>query len=450
MNLIMSNIYLSLFLISGIVTELGAQSNKRHVLELRAAPMDTVRIGMIGLGYRGRGAVIRLSQIEGVSIKALVDVVPERIRESQENLKKRSLPMADEYKGAEDWKKVCEREDIDLIYVCTHWDLHTQIAVYAMEHGKHVAVEIPAALTIKEAWKLVKTAEKTRKHCFQMENTIYDFFESSVFNMAQQGVLGEIKHVEGAYIHDLRNKLFDTVNGYWNMWRLEHLKVEDGNTYPTHGIGPVAHVLNIHRGDKMSYISSHSSNQFQLSHYAKSKFGEDSEFYKTTYKKGDINTSIIKTENGKTIVLQHDVSSPRPYNKKYSISGTRGFIQKYPNRGISLSPNSHQYLPKEKVDSLLNAYRLPFIKEVETKAKKVGGHGGMDYIMDHRLIYCLRNGLPLDQDVYDAAEWSSLIELSRKSSRKNGKRVKIPDFTRGAYRLLDRVTYYSTATDDSD
>ena len=415
---------------------------QQDVLELRCEPIDTVRMAIIGLGMRGSGAVHRYNFMEGAKIVALCDVVPENVEKAQRMLVEAGKPKADEYTGDHDWKAICERDDIDLIYVCTHWDLHTPIAVYAMEHGKHVALEVPAALTIDECWQLVNTAEKTQRHCMQLENCNYDFFEMATLNMAQQGVFGEIVHAEGAYIHDLRWLNFNDTTGYWNMWRLKHLEMEDGNTYPTHGFGPICHIMNIHRGDKLNYLVSVSSNQFGMTAYAKEKFGEDSDYAKRDYAKGDMNTSIVKTEKGKTIMIQHDVTSPRPYSRIHMISGTKGFAQKWPRKGIALEPDAHKFLSDSEMEKMLVEYEHPITKEVGKKAREVGGHGGMDFIMDYRLIHCLRNGLPLDQDVYDAAEWSAIIELSRVSSNNQGMPVKIPDFTRGAWNKLEKVTYY--------
>ena len=415
---------------------------QKDAIELKCDPIDTVRIGFIGLGNRGSFAVYRYTFIEGVKIVALCDLVPENIEKSQQYLIKKGLPKADAYSGIEDWKKICERDDIDLIYICTHWALHTPIAVYAMEHGKHVATEVPAALTIEECWQLVNTAEKTQKHCMQLENCNYDFFEITTLNMAQQGLFGEIVHGEGAYIHDSRSRTFNDTTGFWNMWLLDYLEENDGNTYPTHGLGPICHLMNIHRGDKMNFLVSMSSKQVGMTEYAKEVFGEDSDYAKRDYKKGDINISIIKTEKGKTIMLQHSVTSPRPYSRLHTISGTKGFAQKYPQQGIALEPDAHQFLSQNKMDSILEEYTHPIIRDIREDAKKVGGHGGMDYIMDYRLIYCLRNGLPLDQDVYDAAEWSSIIELSKLSSENESMSVKIPDFTRGEWQKLNKVTYY--------
>lgn len=413
-------------------------SGQKDVIELACEPIDTVRIGIIGLGRRGSSAPIRLTKIENVEIKALCDI---DFDEEKTTILKEYCPTADFYSGEEDWKKVCERDDIDLIYICTNWSNHTPMAVYAMEQGKHVAIEVPAAQTIEECWQLVNTAEKYQRHCMQLENCNYDFFETATLNMAQQGLFGEIVHTEGAYIHDLRKLNFDE-EGYWNMWRLKQLETSDGNTYPTHGLGPICHTLNIHRGDKMNYLVSMSSKQFGMTEYAHQKFGEDTIYSNREYKKGDINSSLIRTEKGKTILLQHDVTSPRPYSRLHLISGTKGFAQKYPQQGIALEPNSHRFLPKDQLDSLIEKYKHPVFSEIEEKAKQIGGHGGMDYIMDYRLIYCLRKGLPLDMDVYDAAEWSSIVELSKKSVENQSMPVKIPDFTRGAWKKKNKVTYY--------
>lgn len=411
------------------------------VLELRTAPIDTVRVAIIGVGMRGTGAVKRYCQLEGVRIVALCDLNPENTNKGQEIIRKYKKPEAVLYSGAEDWKKICERKDIDLIYVCTHWQLHTPIAVSAMTHGKHVAIEVPGALSIKECWQLVDTSEKTRKHCMMLENCNYDFFELATLNMAQHGLFGEIMHVEGAYDHDLRYLNFDDKSGYWDMWRLKYNEKHTGNPYPTHGLGPVAHALNIHRGDKLEYLVSMSSGQKGMTEYAEEKFGKESAYAKQSYALGDMNTTVIRTANGKTIMLEHNVTSPRPYSRLHTLIGTKGFAQKYPVQGIALEPMAHQFLSKDKLDSLLKEYEHPFSKEIGEKARKVGGHGGMDFIMDYRLIYCLRNGLPLDMDVYDAAEWSSIVELSETSVLNGSVPVKVPDFTRGAWKKLDKLTY---------
>ena len=421
-------------------------AGQEDVIELRCEPIETVRMAIIGLGMRGQGAVRRYTFMEGVEVKALCDLESMNTEKAQKKLVEAGLPEADLYTGPEDWKTICERDDIDLVYVCTNWALHTPIAVYAMEQGKHVATEVPAAITIDECWQLVNTAEKTRKHCMQLENCNYDFFEMATLNMARQGLFGEIVHGEGAYIHDLRFLNFAEyepgARAYHDMWRLDHLTRRDANLYPTHGFGPICHIMNIHRGDKMTHLVSLSSKQAGNSAFAEEKFGKDSEYAKREYKKGDMNTTLVGTENGRSIMIQHDVTSPRPYSRIHMISGTKGFAQKWPVKGLAFDPDAHSFLPEEEMAALLEEYEHPITKEVGEKAREVGGHGGMDFIMDYRLIYCLHNGLPLDQDVYDAAEWSAIIELSEKSVEYQSSPIVVPDFTRGAWKKVDQVTYY--------
>jgi hypothetical protein len=437
-------------------------AGQTDVLELRCDPIPVVRVGFIGIGQRGYQAVRRFTHIEGVEIKAFSDMEQYNIEMAQAVLEEAGLPEAAVYLGDENtWKELCDRDDIDLVYICTDWKTHTLMSVYAMEKGKHVAVEVPAAMTIEECWQLVNTAEKTRRHCMMLENCCYDFFELATLNMAQQGLFGEIVHVEGAYIHDLRNLNFSErfsetssfnpgegeeqkagLLGYYDFWRLKYNTEHDGNLYPTHGLGPVCQILNIHRGDKMNFLVSVSSDQFGMTAYTKEKFGKDSPQAKQKYKKGDINTTIIKTEKGKTIMIQHDVTSPRPYSRIHLVSGTKGFVQKYPLQQIALEPDGHNPLSEVNRDLLLKEYEFPFVTEIRELAEEVGGHGGMDFIMDYRLIYCLRNGLPLDMDVYDAAEWSCLVELTEISAQNNGAPVQIPDFTRGSWNKMKELKFY--------
>lgn len=419
------------------LTAVSCTSRYKSVIDLALPPIDTVRVGFIGLGMRGPDAVERFTYIDGVKIIALCDIEPDRVEAAQKILEKAGLPQAAGYSGSEDvWKQLCERDDIDLVYICTDWLNHTPMALYAMENGKNVACEVPIALTLEQCWALVDMAEKTQLHCMMLENCCYDFYEMAVLNMAQKGLFGEIMHVEGAYIHDLRflNFMDPADGGYHDWWRLRYDEIHNGDPYPTHGLGPIAQVLNIGRGDRMDYLVSLSSDQAGMSAYAADHFGKDSEKGQYPYHLGDMNTTLIKTINGKSILVQHDVTSPRPYNRKFAVSGTKGYAEKYPTPGIALDPNAHSFLPKKQLDSLLSLYEHPITKEIGEIARKVGGHGGMDFIMDYRLIYCLRNGLPLDMNVYDGAEWCSIIPLSEFSVLHGGKAVAIPDFTRGAWK----------------
>ncbi len=405
-----------------------------------AAPkLETVRIGFIGTGNRGSGAVGRMSKIGGVEIKALCDLRPEKVNAAKKRIEGSGQNPTIYSGNTEDWKKVCEREDIDLIYIATPWKLHTPMAVYAMNHGKHVCVEVPAATTVEECWQLVETSERTRKHCMMLENCCYDFFELLTLNMARQGFFGEIVHAEGAYIHDLMEGDFSKEK-YYDQWRLRMDSSRNGNLYPTHGLGPVCQVMNINRGDKMDYLVSVSGKDFMMGDMAKKLAAKD-DFYKQFVDKpfnGNMNTTTIRTSKGKTIMIQHDVTSPRPYSRIHLVSGTKGTAQKYPLPGrIS---NSHQgWLSEQELKSLEEKYTTPIIKKVGELAKQVGGHGGMDFLMDWRTIDCLRNGLPLDQNVYDAALWSSIFPLSEWSVNNRSNSIDVPDFTAGSWKKNEPV-----------
>lgn len=386
------------------------------VLALACEPIPCVRIAFIGLGKRGKESIHHFLHMQGVVIQAVCDLNEENLHFARCLVASHGKALPCEYRRAEDWREVCSREDIDLVYVCTNRELHTKIALYAMAQGKHVALEVPAANTVAECWALVDAAEATRRHCMMLENCCYDWFELTVLHMIQQGLLGEVFHVEGSYVHDLRHLNFDERLSYHRLWQME------GNPYPTHGLGPICQALGIHRGDRMAWLTSVSGGQFNYPTLSQPLSPE-------AYTLGNINTTIIKTARNKTILLQHDISSPRPYTRRYLISGTDGFAQKGSPHVLTLSSQ-----PDASVEELMNLYEHPFAKEIGELARRVGTHGGMDFIMDYRLIYCLQHGLPLDMDVYDAAEWSCIIELSARSVANGSQPVEIPDFTRGRWK----------------
>ena len=430
-----------------VFDEPARAEGQQSMLAFAAEPIPVVRVGFIGLGMRGPGAVTRFTHLEGVEIKGLCDLEQSNVDKCQDILAKASLPKADGYVGPEAYKELCERDDIDLIYIATDWVNHTPIAVYAMEHGKHVAIEVPAATSIAECWQLVDTSERTRRHCMMLENCVYDFFELTSLNMAQQGLFGEILHAEGAYIHNLS----DYWNDYYGNWRLDFNQKHRGDVYATHGFGPVCQALNIHRGNRLNYLVCMDTKSVNGLEWAQKKMGS------TEFANGDHTNTLIKTELGQTIELQHNVYTPRPYNRLYQLTGTKGFANKYPITGFTFMPgqvpdevlpegatiNPHGFVSDEVKEAVLAAYKHPIHQEIEEKAKTVGGHGGMDFVMDYRLIYCLHNGLPLDQDVYDAAEWSCIGELSATSAKHNSMPVAVPDFTRGDWNKLQGVKFHT-------
>ena len=418
-------------------------AGQKDVLGLRLAPMPVVRVGFIGLGMRGPSAVERFTHLDGVEIKAICDLHPERVEKSQAILKKAGLPEATTYTGSEEaWKELCDRPDIDLVYIATDWARHAPMMIYAMQKGKHVACEVPAVTSLQEAWDVVNTAERTQRHCMMLENCVYDFFELTTLNMAQQGLFGEVLSAKGAYIHNLE----PFWKYYEGNWRLKFNQEHRGDVYATHGLGPACWVLNIHRGDRMEYLTSMDVPATSLPRFMKQKMGVEN----PVVKNGEMTQTLIKTALGKTIYIEHNVTSYRPYDRMYQVIGTDGFANKYPVEGYALRPTeqnlkavpnheylkSHDFVSEATKTELMNKYQHPIQKEIAEKAKQVGGHGGMDFIMDYRLIYCLRNGLPLDMDVYDLAEWSTMGELTRLSLEHQSAPVAMPDFTRGAWKRI--------------
>ncbi|MCC5936520.1 MAG: Gfo/Idh/MocA family oxidoreductase [Lunatimonas sp.] len=406
--------------------------NQRFNMSGFAAPkLSTVRVGVIGLGMRGPGAVNRLSKIEGVEIKALCDLRPEMVDKVVKSLEGTPHQPVTYSGSSYAWKKMVDRDDLDLIYIATPWQWHTPMAVYAMESGKHAATEVPAAVTLEECWQLVETSERTKKHCMMLENCCYDFFELMTLSMARDGYFGEIIHGEGAYIHDLIDLNFQKGTGYQEMWRLiENFK--DGNRYPTHGLGPICQIMDINRGDQMDYLTSLSSKDFMMQAHAQKLAEEDSYYNSFANEKyrGNMNTTMVKTKKGRSIMIQHDVTSPRPYSRIHLVSGTKAMAQKWPKEGVS---DGHGWLKEEDMKALQEKYTPEIVRKVGEMAKQIGGHGGMDFMMDWRMIDCLRNGLPLDQDVYDAALWSAITPLSEWSVANRSNSIDVPDFTAGSW-----------------
>ena len=423
-------------------------AGQENVLGLTVPAMDTVRVGFVGIGMRGSDAVARYTYVPGVKITALCDVEADRVEKAQKTLEDRGFPKAAGYSGStEAYKELCDRDDIDLVYICTDWKHHVPIALYAMEHGKNVAVEVPAAASLEDIWALVNMSEKTRKHCMMLENCCYDFFELTALTMAQKGLLGEILHGEGSYHHNLD----PFWNAYWSNWRLDFNQAHKGDVYPTHGLGPVCQVMNIHRGDRFKTLVAMETKTVNGPKHVEAKSGEKCD----DFQNGDVTMTMISTEKGKTILVEHDVMTPRPYSRMYQIVGSDGYVGKYPVQQVCLRDNvakgtstDFQNLGREvvysgdKLNKLLEENRNPILTpELEALAKQVGGHGGMDFIMDYRLIYCLRNGLPLDMDVYDMAEWCCLTELGKISMENGNAPVEVPDFTRGAWNQIQGFSY---------
>ena len=405
-------------------------------------PMKRVRVAMIGIGSRGFAAVKRIVGIPGLEITAIADNDPEKLAQTRKFLSESKKPAAKEFGGDEGYKCIADSGLADVIYNATPRDLHVAINVYAMDRGLHVLTEVPGSMTIDGCWETVEACERNRVHCMMLENCCYGEFEMLALNLVRKGLLGEIVQCDGAYIHDQRKGQF---TGDEVGWRLKDMVEKYGNFYPTHGLGPLCKCLNINRGDAFDFLVSMSSASPSFEVMAASK-PKGSSFDGLKFNRGDVNFTLIRTKKGKLISLQHNVATPRPYDRVNQIVGTKGIM-----RGIDgpefricyedalCDEKAKHYFDKEKAENIRKEYMHPLWKAAGEISKKIGGHGGMDYMMDIRWAYCLQNGLPLDTDVYDLATWSSLIELTERSVRSGSRPVEFPDFTRGAWKTAKPV-----------
>ena len=440
-------------------------AGQQDVLNLTAPKIQNVRVAFVGLGMRGPGAVNRFCHIPGVQIVALCDYEEARAEACQGYLKKAGLAPAAIYSGEKGYEEVCKRPDVDLVYVATDWDHHFPVAKCALENGKHTAIEVPSAMNLEQCWDLINLSEKTRKHCMILENCCYDYYELNALQMTQAGVFGEVLRAEGAYIHNLD----DFWDYYWKNpandpdklgWRMKYNMENRGDVYATHGLGPVAQCLNIHRGDRFTTLVAMDTKSAHGKAYVEKKTGKPC----NNFRNGDHTTTLMRTAEGKVVEIQHNVMNPQPYKRLFKLTGTKGYATKYPSEAIALDQSqlaasgvepqvdnltSHGFLPQAEYDALMKKYQSPII----TKYGEIGremGHGGMDYMMDARMVYCLQNGLPLDMDVYDLAEWCCLAELGTLSMDNNCASVEFPDFTRGNWKKVKGYKHaYAPAADEA-
>lgn len=408
----------------------GPEQKGKSMIGVPFEKRETVRVAMIGTGLRGRSVLSEFVNVPNVRITALNDTVQEKADKAKAIVEKAGQPAPAVYvKGDRGYQELLKRDDIDVVYIATPWEWHVPQALDAMKAGKHVAVEVPAAYTLKELWHLVDTSEATRRHMMMMENCCYDYDELLILNMVRAGVFGELVHGEAAYNHDLREILFETKDE--GLWRRAHHTLRDSNLYPTHGLGPVANYMDINRGDKFEFMVAMSSGSLGLQEYRKDRVAADDPRQKEAYKCGDYNTNLIKTAKGRSIMVQHNVTTPRPYDRINLIQGTKGIFRDYPSRiYVEKDKADHRW---QTVDAYKEKYEHNLWRVVGEQARKLGGHGGMDYLMCWRLVQCIREGLVPDMDVYDAAAWSAPGPLSEISVAKGSVPVKFPDFTRGKW-----------------
>lgn len=394
-------------------------------------PIERVRVGFVGAGGMGTNHVRNLANIDGAQITAVCDVRPEHAERAAKIIEDAGQKRPTLYtRGERDFERLCETEDLDLVFTATPWRWHVPVCVCAMHNGKHAATEVPASYTVDGCWELVETAEKLRKHCVMMENCCYDRREMMTLMMVRRGLLGEVLHGECGYLHDLRGVKFSKDGE--GLWRREHARHRNGNLYPTHGLGPVAQCMDINRGDRLDYLVSMSGPSRGLQLWQKEHLPEGDPRRGEKYVLGDINLTLVKTKFGHTIYLVHETNLPRPYSRINIVQGTRGLVTGYPDRvHIDGRGKGHGW---QELDEYADEFEHPLWRWVKDRAAK-GGHGGMDYLEDYRLIKCLREGLPLDMDVYDAATWSVICELTERSVAGRSRPVDIPDFTRGKWKV---------------
>ena len=415
--------------------ESARPAGSRSVMNLVAPSLDTVRVGLIGVGERGVGFVRHFCNIDGARITAICDteqLALDRAATIMSELGEAApvLYTGDDYA----YRKLLDRGDVDIVVIATPWRWHAIMAAEAMESTKHAFVEVPAIASVDEAWWLVETSERTRMNCMMLENVCYGRAELMVLNMVRQGIFGELLHGEAAYIHELRwqMKEIERKTGSWRtFW---HAK-RNGNLYPTHGLGPIAQYMGINRGDKFEYMNSMSSAAVGRAAYARREFPADHDRNRLDYIAGDMNTSLIRTSMGRTIMVQHDTTTPRPYSRHNLIQGTNGVFAGFPDRialEVSGADSYHEW--DNDMTKWQARYDHPLWVQMGRRAEQQGGHGGMDHLMCWRLVECLRNGEPLDQNVYDAAAWSVIGPLSADSVADRGNSKPIPDFTRGDWR----------------
>ena len=413
-------------------------SNKKahgNALNLTDKPIEKVRVGMIGMGNRGSVLIQMFEYLiknNHAEIVALSDLKEDKLKKNNDYLKTIQPSGAELYFGDEHaWKKLAKRDDIDLLIIATPWKTHAEMSVFGMENGKHVACEQPMALTLEDCWKLVEVAERTQQHCMYMENCCFNGEELWVLNMINEGVFGEINHAEGAYIHDLRKHMMhDTY--YEDQWRIKHHETNNGNFYTGHGLGPVSMYMDIGRGDTYDHLVSMSSREQSLSNAAKKIDYKVKEFAC-----GDMNTTLIKTKLGKSIMLQFDTHTGRPYSRLNTVTGTKAVHQGYPSRlyvGHEDLQWGHSWLKDQEYKDYRERYDHPLWKKLREQIDaNAVGHGGMDFVMIYRLIRCLNKGLPLDINVYDSAMWSAITPLSEMSVANKSASITIPDFTGGTW-----------------
>ena len=420
------------------------RSGGKYMGDFTAPKLDKVRIAFIGVGHRGGGHLSYLANIPGTEVVAISDLYEDKVKQSLKTVHQltnfNQHNNIETYWGSEiKWKIMLQEVKPDAVFISTNWKNHAPMAIESMKNGAHVFVEVPLATSIKDLWSIIDTSERTQRHCMMMENVNYGRTELMYLNMCRNGLIGDFLHAEAAYIHELRWQMNEVDRGT-GSWRTPQYAYGKGNLYPTHGLGPVAQYMSLARtDDNFKSLVSYSSPALGRAIHAKKNFSDDHKWNQLDYKNGDMNTSIIKTVMGRTIMVQWDETSPRPYSRLNLIQGTKGVLAGFPTRiaiegGLDgLSEDHHEWIEGNQLEKVYQKYDHPLYKRLNEKSEG-SGHGGMDGIMRYRIIECLQKGLSLDQNVYEGAFWSAVTELSGKSVDLDGIPQQFPDFTRGNWK----------------
>ncbi|MEX1203073.1 MAG: Gfo/Idh/MocA family oxidoreductase [Ferruginibacter sp.] len=406
---------------------------------------SNVRVVLMGVGLRGQNHLDLLLRRNDVEIVAICDIDDRMLNDSKEMITTSGKKMPLIYTGdLYAWKKMLELKNIDATVISTPWEWHKEMIISSIEAGiKYVATEVMLGITLQDHWDVVKAAEKYKAHVMMLENVCYRRDVMAVLNMVRQNIFGELVHLQGGYQHDLREVKFNNgIDAYGNgcefgdkgwseaRWRTHHSVYRNGDLYPTHGIGPIAHYININRGNRFLNIVSFSSKARGLHQHIVQKCGPNHPNANINFKLGDVVTTSISCANGETILLQHDTNLPRPYSLGFRVQGTKGLWMDVA-KGIHVegASKAHQW---DAAKEWLDKYDHPLWKRWSAEAQG-SGHGGMDFYVMHSFIEAVKRKTPTQMDVYDAATWSAISPLSEQSIELGNETVLFPDFTGGQW-----------------
>ncbi|MBL0123463.1 MAG: Gfo/Idh/MocA family oxidoreductase [Betaproteobacteria bacterium] len=429
-----------------IATTIGALASSLTFPSF-AKTRERLRVGIIGTGLRGQVHLEELLKRSDVDITAICDIEPPMIDAALKQCEKAGRAKPRVFTGDDRaWEEMLAKASLDAVLIVTPWEWHAPMAIAAMEAKVAVGCEVVAGVTLDDHWQVLRTQLRTGTPYMLLENVCYRRDVMAVLNMVRQDLFGELIHVQAGYQHDLRGVKFNSGNPAlpyergaefgakgWSesRWRTPHSVTRNGDLYPSHGIGPAAMWLNIHRGNRFTRIGSFATKARGLKEYAAAVGGKDHPSAKVDFALGDVVTTQIACANGETILLQHDTNLPRPYSLGFRVQGTRGIWMDV-NKSLYFegkSPTPHRWEPAQ---AWLDMYDHPLWKRHAGKAESAG-HGGMDFFVIHAFVEALKADTPMPIDIFDAVAWSAIAPLSEQSIREGNRTLEFPDFTAGKW-----------------